>query len=49
MTNFDKQLNAAISTYSELSGISKKEIINNCKNTESETYSIITKMMFLAR
>jgi len=49
MSNFEKQFNAVVHAYSELSGIDRLEIIEECKNSESVTYRIITKMMFTAR
>ena len=48
MTNFELQLNEAVNTYSDLSGISKNKILEDCKDIESVTYSIITKIMFMA-
>ena len=49
MTNFDKQLTAAINTYSELSGKSKEEIIKGCKIEGSPEYKHVTMIMFAAR
>lgn len=37
MSNFEKQLNAAINEYSELTGLSRSEILIQCKNFNSQT------------
>jgi len=49
MTNFDKQLTAAITTYSELSGKTIESIKNECADFESTTSNIIKMIMFAAR
>jgi hypothetical protein len=49
MTNFDKQLKAAIETYSELSGKTVEFIRNECMNFESATSKHVQMIMFAAR
>ena len=49
MTNFDKQLAAAITTYSELSGKTIELIKNECADFESTTSNMIKMIMFSAR
>jgi len=49
MTNFDKQLTAAITTYSELSGKTIESIKDECADFESTTSNIIKIIMFAAR
>ena len=49
MTNFDKQLTQAITTYSELSGKTEQEVKKECQDFESTTSNIIKMIMFAAR
>ena len=49
MQNFKKQMNAAIDTFSELSGISREEIIDECKKDSSTIKDTVQMIMFAAR
>ncbi|HGV0794660.1 TPA: hypothetical protein ACNBW6_003883 [Escherichia coli] len=46
MENFENILKMAIETYSELSGISKEEIIKECQDFESQTSKNVQLLMF---
>ena len=50
MTNFDKQLKAAIETYAQIDGRSSKEIFSACQNNPNgKTAENIKLLMFAAR
>lgn len=48
MTNFDEVLKAAIETYAEISGMSIKDIVNECSDFESQTAKNVQLLMFAA-
>ena len=49
MTNFAKQMEAAIATYAALSGCTVAAIAADCRNMDSETFRIVSMLMFAAR
>ena len=48
MTNFDLQLNAAINTYSAISGIARADVIAACADFSSQTTKNVTLLMAAA-
>jgi len=49
MTNFAKQLEAAIDTYAQISGISFDVVAANCADLNSQTAKNVMLLMFAAR
>ena len=49
MTNFAKQMEAAIATYAELSGLTVAAIVADCADTNSQAFRIVSMLMFAAR